>query len=1143
LVNSATNQNYTLEFTNLSAIYVNTNTSMNATYLIQVNQTSNHTVVYNFTIQGDGGVSVLINDSSEVTSVNLSQFQTATFLITANSGTIGIFNISVFATNINNETIVLNSSDDILLTLNTTATPDIAAPTWNQTPANISVNNQTPIGIVYNATDDVSVDKYYINDTVNFAMNMTSGLFQNAQPLAVGNYSVLISVNDTSNNTLSSVINVKITEADVTPPIVTTTNPDDATNWTTTTHVFTNDIMDNKDIANVTLFGNWSGSWSANETNSSGLNNVEYNFTKTLPQGTHLCNVYACDSSGNCAFDTGGNKTLTIDSIAPIISNVINHTITNETAVLNWTTNELTNYTINFGSNLSLTEINKSPGTNTFYGQTLIGLTNGTTYYYNITGCDWIGLCSTDGPYMFITSRNNMAPFFDQNQDNISDSISFGTVVKNTVFSKIIYATDYDLFNVYDNLTFTFSNASSNIENISFVKINNNTANISFTPILDGNGTILLKVQDENNTFDLENVSFTILNPAMPPVVHEINPHYNLSTNVTVFDFGNATPFKPNNTVYVNLNENSTVTFDAIVENDTSITNNNLTFKWYVDNVLNSTILDAKPGTDSNLTYYFNFFSNGTTNITLQSTDSRFSSTNWTWVVSVNDVNRPPQYVGDLENLSVNYSTTYVNYFSYRLGVQRFYDADEDLNKDGIRSSDFGENTTLNYSISDTGVCGLGSVNFSGDDLTIVPTVTGICIVTFNATDFMGESVQSGQVTITVIGAPDITPPTWNQTPNDLTFEYPATISTQYNASDDQAISIYFIDDTENFSITTNGLFTNATNLGLGSYAVNISVNDSSNNILTTGVILNVTDTTAPVFNQTPVNITYNNETPINIVYNASDNLAIDQFYVDDTENFTINKTTGLFQKAQPIPVGNYTVTISVNDTQSLFVSHLINVEIVFNDVNAPTWNETPTDITLEYPATVAIQYNASDNAAVDIYYITSNVNFSMTTTGLLTNATTLGLGIYIVNISVNDTSNNIRTNLITINVSDTTAPVIFGVLNYTITNQSAIINWTTGEAGNSSVSYGVTQALASGTSNAAGFVTAHSRSLTGLSNGTAYYYNVTSCDVIGNCATSGPYSFITVNNPDSVAPVVILSIPVSGTNTSNPLIYFNASI
>ena len=91
----------------------------------------------------------------------------------------------------------------------------------------------------------------------------------------------------------------------------------------------------------------------------------------------------------------------------------------------------------------------------------------------------------------------------------------------------------------------------------------------------------------------------------------------------------------------------------------------------------------------------------------------------------------------------------------------------------------------------------------------------------------------------------------------------------------------------------------------------------------------------------------------------------------------------------------------------------------------------------------------------------------------------------------------------------DTTPPVISNVQATAITASGATITWTTDEASNSVVEYGLTTSYGSSTSNATN-VTNHSITLSGLSATTLYHYRVKSVDVAGNTATSMDHSFQT---------------------------------
>jgi len=87
--------------------------------------------------------------------------------------------------------------------------------------------------------------------------------------------------------------------------------------------------------------------------------------------------------------------------------------------------------------------------------------------------------------------------------------------------------------------------------------------------------------------------------------------------------------------------------------------------------------------------------------------------------------------------------------------------------------------------------------------------------------------------------------------------------------------------------------------------------------------------------------------------------------------------------------------------------------------------------------------------------------------------------------------------------IADVTAPVISNIQASNITATSAVITWTTDEAADSQIEYGLTASYGFQTPLDANRVTGHSVVLTGLAASTAYQYLVKSKDAAGNPATA----------------------------------------
>ena len=100
---------------------------------------------------------------------------------------------------------------------------------------------------------------------------------------------------------------------------------------------------------------------------------------------------------------------------------------------------------------------------------------------------------------------------------------------------------------------------------------------------------------------------------------------------------------------------------------------------------------------------------------------------------------------------------------------------------------------------------------------------------------------------------------------------------------------------------------------------------------------------------------------------------------------------------------------------------------------------------------------------------------------------------------------------------SATPPPPVISAVQATPDSATATITWTTDEASDSLVEYGLAATYGSSVSGAAA-VTAHSITLSGLQAGTTYHYRVMSRDGSGNTATSGDFTFTTLSvNPGTL--------------------------
>jgi hypothetical protein len=103
-------------------------------------------------------------------------------------------------------------------------------------------------------------------------------------------------------------------------PSVSLSSPEDKTTLKSTSIDFLCSTSDDTLLSNVSLYGNWTGSWRLNETKSiTGTSNSTLFSSKVVVANTnYLWACYVCDSLGNCGFSSE-NRTFIVDTIPPKI--------------------------------------------------------------------------------------------------------------------------------------------------------------------------------------------------------------------------------------------------------------------------------------------------------------------------------------------------------------------------------------------------------------------------------------------------------------------------------------------------------------------------------------------------------------------------------------------------------------------------------------------------------------------------------------------------------------------------------------------------------------------------------------------------------------------------------------------------------
>lgn len=186
----------------------------------------------------------------------------------------------------------------------------------------------------------------------------------------------------------------------------------------------------------------------------------------------------------------------------------------------------------------------------------------------------------------------------------------------------------------------------------------------------------------------------------------------------------------------------------------------------------------------------------------------------------------------------------------------------------------------------------------------------------------------------------------------------------------------------------------------------------------------------------------------------------------------------------------------------------------------------------------VTLNLSASDASGVSqMSFSNDNINWSTAEAYATTKSWTLssGDGTKTVYVKYRDTAGNWNlTPFSDTIILDTVYPVISNTAASSITMNSALITWTTGEAATSRVEYGLTTGYGSQTTEDMNLVTSHQVALSGLSPNTLYHYRVSSKDAATNQSMSIDRTFTTLGPPDTTPPSAVSGLGVSNiTQTS----------
>lgn len=239
---------------------------------------------------------------------------------------------------------------------------------------------------------------------------------------------------------------------------------------------------------------------------------------------------------------------------------------------------------------------------------------------------------------------------------------------------------------------------------------------------------------------------------------------------------------------------------------------------------------------------------------------------------------------------------------------------------------------------------------------------------------------------------------------------------------------------------------------------------------------------------------------------------------------------------------GTTTITVTVNDGQS--VSNLFSRSflVIVNPVNdAPVVN-AGADRSVTLPATLALAGSVTDDApgwtaAWSKVSGPGSVTFSPSGNPVCTAGFSLP-GTYVLRLTANDGALSASDDLsvTVLAAGDVTGPVVSGLRVAGNNARGFTLAWTTDESGSCAVEYGPTSALGSTSAMEGTSSTSHQMSVTGLVAATTYYTRVRSRDTLGNVSFSsiGTVTTAPVNVFAWAAEAGTLTAPMSLLNQAN---------
>ena len=390
--------------------------------------------------------------------------------------------------------------------------------------------------------------------------------------------------------------------------------------------------------------------------------------------------------------------------------------------------------------------------------------------------------------------------------------------------------------------------------------------------------------------------------------------------------------------------------------NDTSTIDDTPTFEWSAMSDATGYLLqiDRTPSFDS--VDLLNVTVTGATNHTLV---APLSDGTWYWRVAANDSS------GDLGEFSSTWQMT------IDTSAPTFDEAPAD------RTTEFGATFRYDLNASDPSDLDMWCLNdtahFSVDDSGVVTSLDvlpmGVYGLEVAVNDTFGHTLVA---TFTVV-VQDTLPPAWVEVPENQTVELGTTLSYDLNASDPSGLDTWWLNDTAHFDVDDSGVVTSLGVLSVGSYGLQVWVNDTIGHICTALFTVVVQDTTPPVWVEVPENQTVEFGTWVRYDLNATDLSGSLVWWVNDTLHFEID-AGGVIVNVTFLPVRAWGLEVRVRDNSNCYTIAVFEVDV--RDTTPPTWVAVPLGEAVEFGEHLTLAFYVYDLSSFSRISVNDTLHF-----------------------------------------------------------------------------------------------------------------------------------------------------------------------